>query len=93
MSGVLLFGNMTFKQERNTDQAVLTDNTGLYEPVVNVSFLDCCIVVYHCYFNTVAQKICKLLGLNASDFEKALLRPRIKTGRDYTVKSQNKEQV
>jgi myosin protein heavy chain len=44
-------------------------------------------------FSVVAQKICRLLGLNASDFEKALLKPRIKTGRDYTVKSQNKEQV
>ena len=44
-------------------------------------------------FSVVAQKVCRLLGLNASDFEKALLKPRIKTGRDYTVKSQNKEQV
>lgn len=39
------------------------------------------------------QKICRLTGLNASDFEKALLRPRIKTGRDYTARSQSKEQV
>ena len=39
------------------------------------------------------QKICRLVGLNASDFEKALLRPRIKTGRDYTARSQTKEQV
>nr|WEL12769.1 myosin class II [Halisarca dujardinii] len=68
VSSVLLFGNMAFKQERNSDQAILSDNT-------------------------VAQKICRLLGLNATEFEKALLRPRIKTGRDYTVKSQNKEQV
>ena len=41
----------------------------------------------------VLQKICRLIGLNASDFEKALLRPRIKTGRDYTARSQTKEQV
>ena len=60
---------------------------------MSVPFLDCCIAVSHFCCITVAQKICKLLGLNASDFEKALLRPRIKTGRDYTVKSQNKEQV
>lgn len=68
VSAVLLFGNMSFKQERNSDQAILTDNT-------------------------VLQKICRLVGLNASDFEKALLRPRIKTGRDYTARSQTKEQV
>ena len=28
VSAVLLFGNMSFKQERNSDQAILTDNTG-----------------------------------------------------------------
>ena len=28
ISAVLLFGNMQFKQERNTDQATLPDNTG-----------------------------------------------------------------
>jgi len=27
-SAVLLLGNMQFKQERNTDQATLPDNTG-----------------------------------------------------------------
>jgi myosin protein heavy chain len=27
ISGVLLFGNMEFKQERNSDQAILPDNT------------------------------------------------------------------
>ena len=46
-----------------------------------------------CSIVSVLQKICRLVGLNASDFEKALLRPRIKTGRDYTARSQNKEQV
>ena len=28
ISAVLLFGNMQFKQERNSDQATLPDNTG-----------------------------------------------------------------
>ena len=27
ISGVLLFGNMEFRQERNSDQAILPDNT------------------------------------------------------------------
>ena len=68
VSAVLHFGNMSFKQERNSDQAILPDNT-------------------------VAQKIAKLLGIPVTDFTKALLKPRIKTGREFTVRSQNKAQV
>ena len=62
------FGNMQFKQERSSDQALLVDNT-------------------------VAQKIAKLFGLSVTDFTKALLKPKIKTGREFTVKSQTKAQV
>ena len=68
VSAVLSFGNMEFKQERNTDQAILPDNT-------------------------VAQRICALLGINVVDFTKALLRPKIKVGRDYVHKAQNVGQV
>ncbi len=68
MSAVLHFGNLVFKQERNSDQALLPDNTG-------------------------AQKIAKLLGLSVTDFTKALLKPKIKTGREFTVRSQNKAQA
>jgi len=42
---------------------------------------------------SAAQKICKLLGISVAEFTKALLKPRIKTGRDFTVRSQNMEQV
>ena len=68
VSAVLHFGNLKFKQERNSDQALLPDNTS-------------------------AQKICKLTGMSVSDFTKALLKPKIKTGREFTVRSQNKTQV
>ena len=68
MSAVLQFGNLQFKQERNSDQAILPDNT-------------------------VAQKISKLTGISVNDFTKALLKPKIKTGREFTVRSQNKAQV
>ena len=68
VSAVLHFGNLKFKQESRSDQALLPDNT-------------------------VAQKICKLLGLAVTEFTKALLRPKIKTGREFTHKSQNKAQV
>ena len=68
VSGVLHFGNMQFKQERSSDQALLVDNT-------------------------VAQKIAKLFGLSVTDFTKALLKPKIKTGREFTVKSQTKAQA
>jgi len=43
--------------------------------------------------NTVAQRICALLGMNIVDFTKALLKPKIKVGRDYVQKAQTKEQV
>eukprot|EP00057_Strongylocentrotus_purpuratus_P011170 XP_011665644.1 PREDICTED: myosin-10 [Strongylocentrotus purpuratus] len=68
VSAVLLFGNLTFKQERNTDQATLPDST-------------------------IAQKICHLLGINVTEFTKALLKPRLKVGRDFVNKAQSKEQV
>ena len=68
VSAVLLFGNMEFKQERNSDQALLVDNT-------------------------VAQQIGKLLGVPVTDFTKAILKPKIKTGREFTIRSQNKSQV
>ena len=43
--------------------------------------------------NTVAQKICKLMGMSVTDFTKALLKPRIKVGREFTVRMQSKTQV
>ncbi|XP_003377654.1 putative myosin head [Trichinella spiralis] len=39
------------------------------------------------------QKVCRLLGLSVSELSKALIRPRIKVGRDYVHKSQSKEQA
>lgn len=68
VSSVLLFGNMKFKQERNSDQATLPDNT-------------------------IAQKVCHLLGLNVTEMTKAILKPRLKVGRDYVTKAQTKEQA
>ncbi|KRX47969.1 Myosin heavy chain, non-muscle [Trichinella murrelli] len=43
--------------------------------------------------DTVYQKVCRLLGLSVSELSKALIRPRIKVGRDYVHKSQSKEQA
>ena len=43
--------------------------------------------------NTIAQKICTLLGISVTDFTKSLLTPRVKVGREYTQKSQTKAQV
>ncbi|XP_033630199.1 myosin-10-like isoform X2 [Asterias rubens] len=68
VSAVLLFGNLTFKSERNNDQAILPETT-------------------------VAQKLCRLLGLNVTDMTKALLKPRLKVGRDFVHKAQTVEQV
>uniref|UniRef100_A0A915C4B4 Myosin heavy chain n=1 Tax=Parascaris univalens TaxID=6257 RepID=A0A915C4B4_PARUN len=41
----------------------------------------------------VAQKLCHLLGLPLVEFTKAFLRPRIKVGREFVHKAQNKEQA
>ncbi|XP_035762219.1 myosin-9-like [Neolamprologus brichardi] len=68
VSAVLQLGNMTFKKERNSDQASLPDNTA-------------------------AQKVCHLLGINVTDFTRAILSPRIKVGRDYVQKAQTQEQA
>ncbi|XP_039258979.2 uncharacterized protein LOC120335527 isoform X2 [Styela clava] len=43
--------------------------------------------------NTVAQRLCALLGMSVVDFTKALLKPKIKVGRDFVQKAQTKEQV
>ncbi|XP_069761762.1 myosin-11 isoform X3 [Narcine bancroftii] len=43
--------------------------------------------------NTVAQKVSHLLGMNVTDFTRAILSPRIKVGRDYVQKAQTKEQA
>ncbi|XP_067353616.1 myosin-9-like [Channa argus] len=68
VSAVLHLGNMSFKKERNSDQASLPDNTA-------------------------AQKVCHLLGINVTDFTRAILSPRIKVGRDYVQKAQTQEQA
>uniref|UniRef100_A0A8C4PDD9 Myosin heavy chain 11 n=1 Tax=Dromaius novaehollandiae TaxID=8790 RepID=A0A8C4PDD9_DRONO len=43
--------------------------------------------------NTVAQKVCHLMGINVTDFTRAILTPRIKVGRDVVQKAQTKEQA
>ena len=68
LSVVLQMGNMQFKQERNSEQAMLTNDT-------------------------VAQKICKLLGLPVTDFVQAFLKPKLKVGRDLVTKAQTQTQV
>ncbi|VDP15852.1 unnamed protein product [Heligmosomoides polygyrus] len=41
----------------------------------------------------VIQKVCHLLGLPVIELTKAFLRPRIKVGREFVNKAQNKEQA
>jgi len=42
--------------------------------------------------NTVAQKVCQLLKLDLNNFTRALLRPRIKVGREFVNKAQTKDE-
>ena len=68
ISSVLQLGNMQFKQERNSEQAMLTNDT-------------------------VAQKVCYLLGLPVTDFVQSFLKPKLKVGRDFVTKAQTQAQV
>uniref|UniRef100_A0A6Q2YEP3 Myosin-9 n=1 Tax=Esox lucius TaxID=8010 RepID=A0A6Q2YEP3_ESOLU len=68
VSAVLQLGNMSFKKERNSDQASMPDDTA-------------------------AQKVCHLLGMNVTDFTRAILSPKIKVGRDFVQKAQTQEQA
>ncbi|KAM4594319.1 myosin-9-like [Fundulus diaphanus] len=43
--------------------------------------------------DTAAQKVSHLLGINVTDFTRAILSPRIKVGRDYVQKAQTQEQA
>jgi myosin heavy subunit len=43
--------------------------------------------------NNVGEVVAHLLGLNAVELSKALLRPRIKVGNEYTTQGRSLEQV
>ncbi|KNC86589.1 hypothetical protein SARC_01270 [Sphaeroforma arctica JP610] len=43
--------------------------------------------------DTIAAMVCKLFGIPLSDFTKAMLKPRIKVGRDTVTKAQRADQV
>ena len=43
--------------------------------------------------NTIAQKICHLLGIEVTEFTNALLKPRVKVGHQFVDKAQTKAQL
>ena len=43
--------------------------------------------------DTVAQKVCRLLGLSMLDFVRAFLKPRLRVGKDFVHKAQSQSQV
>ncbi|KAJ8251676.1 hypothetical protein GJAV_G00223910 [Gymnothorax javanicus] len=43
--------------------------------------------------DTAAQKVCHLMGMNVTDFTRAILSPKIKVGRDTVQKAQTQEQA
>lgn len=45
------------------------------------------------HFYTESEKVSFLLGVNAGDLLKSLLKPKVKVGTEFVVKAQNKEQV
>lgn len=60
----------------------------------NHTYLFSLVASLRCFFpHTAAQKVCHLVGINVTDFTRAILTPRIKVGRDVVQKAQTKEQV
>lgn len=43
--------------------------------------------------NSAVEKVCHLLGLPVSEFTKALLRPRVRAGREWVTQARTKKQV
>lgn len=88
VSAVLQLGNMTFKKERNSDQASMPDDTGTHtfrhkHFIFTIMFFFCpCALSHHQYDSHVcllaAQKVCHLLSINVTEFSRAILSPRIK---------------
>ncbi len=108
VASVLQLGNMNFKKERHTDQASMPDNTGKSDvnlKLLTVMQQKYCFPFFlslHCSlltfsfpvsFATAAQKVSHLMGMNVTEFTRAILTPRIKVGRDYVQKAQTQEQA
>ena len=91
ISASLLFGNMEFKQERNSDQATLPDNTVAQK--VSLELPNIRRKNSEKLFLNIFFQVAHLLGIQVTDLTKAFLKPRIKVGRDYVTKAQTKEQV
>ena len=49
--------------------------------------------IFSVLFIADAEKIAFLMGVNAGDLLKCLLKPKVKVGNDYVVKGQTKDQV
>ena len=49
VSSVLQFGNISFKKERNTDQASMPENTGklMNTDFISISMVCCCVLQKH----------------------------------------------
>ncbi|KAI4896321.1 hypothetical protein NFI96_020537, partial [Prochilodus magdalenae] len=90
VSSVLQFGNMSFKKERHSDQASMPDDT---DWTFLTSFYNTNPPAIPVNISLAAQKVCHLMGMNVTDFTRAILSPRIKVGRDYVQKAQTQEQA
>lgn len=45
------------------------------------------------FFQTEAEKVAFLLGINSGDLLKGLLKPKIKVGTEFVIQGRNKDQV
>lgn len=85
-----------------SDPSQVVDDPALISEVSLISFstlvnslTNSCAAYLLCSFSfaTAAQKVCHLMGMNVTEFTRAILSPRIKVGRDYVQKAQTQEQA
>uniref|UniRef100_A0A3B4BG71 Myosin-9 n=1 Tax=Periophthalmus magnuspinnatus TaxID=409849 RepID=A0A3B4BG71_9GOBI len=92
--------NSSAEQKKRTEREglyrrLISSCTLQHKPLAQKCFYPCVLTPLFLLlcFSAAAQKVCHLLGINVTDFTRAILSPRIKVGRDYVQKAQTQEQA
>ena len=78
-------GNIEFRQEKKSDQAIITEDTVIQKVSIEYTPI---IKRYKVIFQA-----CQLLGLTTTQVIKAFLSPRVKVGREHVTKAQSQDQA
>ena len=86
VSGVLYFGNLVFTQNKRDDSAQIADVSCM----AIVLYLFCSLFFF---LVVVADKIAHVLGIKSPNLVQALLKPRVKTAKEWVNVSVNAAKV